>query len=188
MSAAAASAAAGAGSPSSAAALAPVVAGAPAGRVFVKRFGDAHALFARVEIFADDAVADLADRASRVRGWGVDAAYVKLFLVKPASAEKPFAAPTQAQIDAELADEGNALGEGMPLPLVEITSGAWVVARLSAPPAAAAPGECVRSCLGLARSRAEWFKRVLLRLLRSASQGVLRPTGRRRPHLLPRSY
>jgi len=117
--------------------------GASEGSVFVKRAGDASARFARVPIRVGDAVTDLAERASLERGWGVDAAYVELFLVKPAGEEPAFATPTLAQIDAVLDNEGNVLGEGVPLSHAGITSGAWVVARLNAP--AAAHGECARA-------------------------------------------
>ena len=54
-------------------------AAASAGRVFVKRAGDPNARFAAVPILAGDYVADLAKRASLE--WGVDAAYLDLFLV-----------------------------------------------------------------------------------------------------------
>ena len=128
--------------PASSAAAA--VAGAPARSVFVKRAGDARARFAEVEIFEADTVTRLAKRASLERGWGVDAAYVDLFLIKPAGGVDAFATPTKAQIDTVLADEGNVLGEGMPLSLAGIASGAWLVARASPPPAAA-PGECARA-------------------------------------------
>jgi hypothetical protein len=118
--------------------------GVSAGSVFVKRSDDVRAHFAEVDIFEADTVARLADRASLKRGWGVDAAYVDLFLIKPAGGEHAFTTPTQAQIDAVLANEGSVLGEGMPLSLASITSGAWVVARLPSLPAAA-HGECARA-------------------------------------------
>jgi hypothetical protein len=117
-------------------------AGASAGSVFVKRAGDARARFARVPILVGDAVTDLAERASLKLEWRTTAAYVDLFLIKPAGGVLAFATPSQAQIDTVLADEGNLLGEGMPLSLAGVASGAWLVARLSPPPAAA-PGECV---------------------------------------------
>ena len=75
--------------PSTAGSAAP---GAPAGSVFVKRAGDARARFAEVAIFEGDTVARLAKRASLERGWGVDAAYVDLFLVKPGGEDEPSAA------------------------------------------------------------------------------------------------
>jgi hypothetical protein len=142
----AAAAAAGAG-PSPATALAPSAAAAdaadaPAGRVFVKRLGDARARFAEVDIYAGDNVARLAERASLKLDWRASAAYVDLYLVNPRG-EHTFATPTQAQIDAVLAVEGNVLGEGMPLPLAHVVSGAWVVARVNPP--AATPGECARA-------------------------------------------
>ena len=130
-----------AGASSAAASTAP---GAPAGSVFVKRAGDARARFAKVSTFEGDAVADLAKRASLELGWGVSAAYVDLFLIKPADSERAFATPTQAQIDAVLADEGNLLGEGMPLSLAGVALGAWVVARLpDAPAAVLLPGQAL---------------------------------------------
>ena len=117
-----------------AAAATAAAAGASAGSVFVKRAGDARARFAPVEIFVGDAVGHLAKRASLERGWGVSAAYVDLFLVKPGG-DRDFATPTQAQIDAVLADEGKLLGEGVPLSRAGVASGAWVVARLADAPA-----------------------------------------------------
>ena len=145
-----AAAAAGAGTSSAAPAssAAAAAAGAPARSVFVKRAGDVRARFAEVEIFETDTVTRLAKRASLERGWGVDAAYVDLFLIKPAGGEHAFTTPTQVQIDTALADESNVLGEGMPLSRAGISSGAWVVARLPDPPAAA-PGECARAARSL---------------------------------------
>ena len=135
-------------SASSAAAAAAAAAGVSAGSVFVKRADDARARFARVSILVGDAVTDLAKRASLELEWRTTAAYVDLFLVKPAGGEHAFATPTQAQIDTALADEGNVLGEGMPLSRAGIAPGAWVVARLLGPPAAAA-GECARAARSL---------------------------------------
>lgn len=119
-----------------------VLVGAPTGApaAFVKRAGDARARFVEVPIFEGEPVARLADRASTQLGWGVSAAaYVDLFLVRPGGG-RDFSTPTQAQIDAVLADEGSRLGEGMPLSLAGVASGAWVVARLpeDAPTAALA--------------------------------------------------
>jgi len=176
----AAAAVAGAGHPlpapaSSAAAAVAAAAGAPAGSVFVKRAGDARARFAEVEIFETDTVTRLAERASLKLDWRTTAAYVDLFLIKPAGGEHAFATPTQAQIDTVLADEGNVLGEAVPLAHAGITSGAWVVARLSSPPAAA-PGECARAARSLpscspsrggrgARGTCERFRWVFSRAL-----------------------
>jgi uncharacterized protein YfaP (DUF2135 family) len=100
----------------------------------VKRAGDARARFAEVPIFEGDTITRLAERASLKLTWGTTAAYVELFLVKPAGGEQAFATPTQAQIDAVLADERNVLGEGMPLSLAGVAAGAWVVARMPDPP------------------------------------------------------
>ena len=66
---------------SAAAAIAPSAAAAvcvPVGHVFVKRSGEAGARFAKVDIFAGDEVADLAENASKARGWRVGAAYIGL--------------------------------------------------------------------------------------------------------------
>ena len=118
------------------------------GSVFIKNAGDACARFAPVEIFASDAVGHLAKRASRELDWRTSAAYVELFLVKSAGSEDPFTRPTQAQIDAVLADEHNVLGEGMPLSLAGIASGAWVIARLTDSPADV-PGKWAREPVSL---------------------------------------
>jgi len=137
-------AAAAAAAPASSVATA-AASGVSAGSVFVKRSGDTRARFARVPILASDAVTDLAKRAALELNWRTTAAYVDLFLIKPAGGEHALATPTQAQIDAVL-EKGKVLGEGMPLSLAGIYSGAWVVARLSPPPAGA-PGECLRAAV-----------------------------------------
>ena len=129
--------------------------GTSMGSIFIKLAGDARARFAKVPILVGDAVTDLAKRASVERGWGVDAAYVDLFLVKSAGCEQAFTTPTQAQIDAVLADERNVLGEGMPLSRAGIVSGAWVIARLT-DPSAAVPGECVRDPVSLLSCLRSW--------------------------------
>ena len=138
----------------SAAAVATTAVGsASAGRVLVKRAGDPSARFAEVEVFADDTVTRLAERASRRLDWRASPAYIDLFLVKPAGAEDAFATPTQAQVDAVLLDEGRRLSEGAPLRLAGVAPGAWVVARLTAPSSAAAASrgcecECAARSLG----------------------------------------
>ena len=78
--AAAAATPAAASAAASAAAVAAAASGAPAGSVFVKRAGDPHARFARVEIYAGDAVTDLAKRASLELEWRTSAAFVDLFV------------------------------------------------------------------------------------------------------------
>ena len=167
-SAAAAAAAAGSSSAapaSTAPAAAASAADAPAGSVFVKRSGDPRARFAPVEIFVGDAVGHLADRASLRRGW--DAAYVDLFLVKPAGDDDE---PSPAEEAAALARPR--LRVGVPLSRAHISSGAWVVALVGSPPAAA-PGECARalaasllalpnSGAGAARGTCEIFRWVIL--------------------------
>ena len=124
-----------AGASSAAASTAP---GAPAGSVFVKRAGDARARFAEVFIFEGDTVARLAKRASLELGWGVSAAYVDLFLVKPAGEDEPSAA------EEEEALKQPRLQVGRPLPRAGVASGAWVVARLpDAPAAVLLPGQAL---------------------------------------------
>jgi hypothetical protein len=140
-------AAAGAG-PSSAApasSAAAAVAGAPAGGVFVKRAGDARARFAEVEIFEADTVTRLADRASLKRGWGVDPAYVDLFLV-PVESEDAVAAGEDGSEALVLATRP--LSSIKALSAVSIRDRSCLLARLSSPPAAA-PGECARAARSL---------------------------------------
>ena len=129
--------------------------GTSMGSIFIKLAGDARARFAEVAIFDGDTVTRLAKRASRELDWRTSAAYVELFLVKSAGSEQAFTTPTQAQIDAVLADERNVLGEGMPLSRAGIVSGAWVVARLT-DPSAAVPGECVRETASLLSCSSSW--------------------------------
>jgi hypothetical protein len=116
-------------------------AGASAGSVFVKRAGDARARFARVPILVGDAVTDLAKRASLERGWGVDAAYVDLFLVRTDCARR-------VEIGDESEGVGDALFSGDKLSAIDVGDGAFLLARLPDPPAAA-PGECARTVRSL---------------------------------------
>ena len=138
-----AAAAAGAG-PSSAApaSAAAAAAGASAGSVFVKRAGDLEAVFALVEILSGDVVGHLAERASAKFRWLVGADKVKLFLVKPDGGDEPTAAEEEAALTQPR------LQVGWLLSRARIASGAWVIARLSLPPAAAA-GECARAARSL---------------------------------------
>ena len=133
-----AAAAAGAGpsfaAPASAAAAA---AGAPAGSVFVKRAGDLEAVFAPVEIFVGDAVGHLAKRASLELGWLVCADKVKLFLVSTDFAEAVDGGDESAGIAAKKLFSGASLAHA------GVSNGAFLLARLSSP-LAAAPGEFAR--------------------------------------------
>ena len=113
-----------------------------AGSVFVKRAGDVDAVFAKVEIFGADTVTRLAKRASLKLDWHTSAAYVDLFLVKPEGDDEPTAAEEEAALAKPRLQVGWALSRA------RISSGAWVVARLSSPPAAA-PGECARAARSL---------------------------------------
>ncbi len=161
-----AAAAAGAGpsfaAPASAAAAA---AGAPAGSVFVKRAGDARASFAPVEIFVGDAVGHLADRASRKLDWRTSASYVDLFLVSMDFAEAVEGGDESTGIAAKK------LFSGASLVHAGVSNGAFLLARLPDPPAAA-PGECARAARSLpscsprrgaggARGTCERFRRGL---------------------------
>ena len=135
------SAGAGAGS-SSAAALAPSDAGAvgaPVGRVFIKRSGDVSARFAKVVIYEGDDVFDLAERASRVRGWGADAAYVDLFLVEAAHAEAVENGDESKGVTAKKLFASKKLAD------VDVLDGSHLLARLGEA-SVAAPGECAQSC------------------------------------------
>jgi len=167
--------------------------------VFVKNSGDARARFARVLVHAGDAVTDLAARAARELDWHVNAARVTLFLVKPAAgSEHDFVTPTREEINAALAAEG--LGEGPPLRSAGVTSGAWLVASVSDPPAPQGGGaggggvtlEAIRregSCAGSSAGRPRRASRpprstrtrqpTVRVALRSAGGSMCRP---RRPH------
>ena len=154
----AAAAAAAAAGPSSAAhssSAAAAVAGVSAGCVFVKRAGDARARFAPVDILVGDAVGHLAKRASLERGWGVDAAYVDLFLV-PAESEDAIAAGADGSEGLVLATRP--LSSIKALSAVGISDRCCLLARLLDPPAAA-PGECARAARSLpscSSSRGGW--------------------------------
>jgi len=139
---------------SSAAPLAPyaataaaAVAGASAGSVFVKRAGDARARFAPVEIFVGDAVGHLAKRASLERGWGVDAAYVDLFVVSARSAKAVEGGDESVGVAAKRLFSGDKLSA------IGIVDGAFLLARLPSLQAAA-PGECARARLAASFCRA----------------------------------
>ena len=119
-------------------AAAVVVAGAPAGSVFVKCAGDLSARFAPVEIYAGDNVARLADRACAKFRWLVGADKVKLFLVSTDAAEAVEGGDESAGIAAEK------LFSGASLVRAGVSNGAFLLARLSSP-SAAAPGECARA-------------------------------------------
>ena len=140
--AAATAAAAAAPASSSSAAAATAASVASSGSVFVKRAGDARARFAEVEIFEADTVARLAKRALLELDWRVPAAYVDLFLVKSDGDDEPIAAEEEAALAQPR------LQVGWLLSRARIFSGAWVVARLPDPPAAAA-GECARAARSL---------------------------------------
>ena len=121
-----------------AAAAAAAVAGASAGSVFVKRAGDVDAVFAEVDIYAGDNVARLADRACAKFRWLVGADKVKLFLVSTDAAEAVEGGDESAGIAAEK------LFSGASLVRAGVSNGAFLLARLSSP-SAAAPGECARA-------------------------------------------
>ena len=132
--------------PSSAApassAAAAAAAGESAGSVFVKRSDDACARFAPVEILVGDAVGHLAERASLKLDWRTTAAYVDLFLVRTDFAEAVEGGDESAGIAAKK------LFSGASLPHAGVSNGAFLLARLSSPPAAAA-GECARAARSL---------------------------------------
>ena len=136
--------AAAAGAAPSSAALASAsasAAGSPVGSVFVKRAGDARARFAEVGIFETDTVTRLAKRASLELEWRTTAAYVDLFLVRTDCARR-------VQIGDESEGVGDALFSGDMLAAIGVVDGAFLLARLPDPPAAAA-GECARATRSL---------------------------------------
>ena len=131
-----------AASPHATSVVAAAASGSSLGSVFIKLAGDARAHFARVPILVGDAVTDIAERASLKLDWRTSAAYVELFLVPAESEDEPSAA------EEEEALKQPRLGVGRSLSRAGIASGAWVIARLT-DPSAAAPGECVRETVKL---------------------------------------
>ena len=116
-------------------------AGAPAGSVFVKRAGDADAVFAPVDIFVGDAVGHLAERASAKFRWLDGADKVKLFLV-PAESEDAVAAGEDGSETLVLATQP--LSAIKALSVVNIRDRCCLLARLPDTSAPAGPGECLR--------------------------------------------
>ena len=101
------------------------------GSVFVKQFGDGDAVYAEVGIYVGDKVARLAERAFAKFRWPGAANKVKLYLVKQTGDDEPTAE------EEEEAIKRPRLGVGLSLLRAGIASGAWVVARLEFPAAAA---------------------------------------------------
>ena len=99
--------------------------------MFVKRAGDARACFARVPILVGDAVTDLAKRASLELDWHASAAHVSLFLVRADLAEAVESGDESAGVAAKR------LFSGADLTYAGVSNGAFLLARLSSPPAAA---------------------------------------------------
>lgn len=106
----------------------------------MKRASDARARFAEVATFKADTVTRLAERASRTRGWNMDAAYVDLFLV-PAGSEDAIAAGDEGSEAPALATRP--LASIKALSAVGVRDGCCLLAVLSPPAPAAAPGERV---------------------------------------------
>jgi hypothetical protein len=99
------------------------------GRAFVKRSDDASAVFARIDLFADDTVSRLTRRAADELRWGVDAGHVELFLVRRGGEDTPLAHEQQKALELER------LGEGWGLSRAGIADGAWLLAKITAAPA-----------------------------------------------------
>ena len=97
--------------------------------MFIKRAGDASAVFARIDLFAGDVVGDLTKRAASELQWGVDAGHVELFLVRRGGEDTPLAAEQQKALEIER------LGEGWGLSRAGIADGAWLLAKITAAPA-----------------------------------------------------
>jgi hypothetical protein len=94
-----------------------------------------------VEIFVGDAVGHLAKRASLELEWRTTAAYVDLFLVRTDCARR-------VEIGDESEGVGDALFSGDKLSAIGVVDGAFLLARLPDPPAAA-PGVCARAARSL---------------------------------------
>ena len=117
-------------------------AGVSAGSVFVKRSGDVDAGFATVDIYAGDNVARLAERASTKFCWPGSADKVKFFLVSTDVAEAVEGGDESAGFAAKTLFSGASLAHA------GVSNGAFLLARLPDPPAAAA-GECARAARSL---------------------------------------
>ena len=103
----------------------------PQKHVYIKRTDNAPVegeVFAKLEMLAGDAVADLAERACAKFGWGVPTR-ARLYLVKHKGELKPLA---EAEARAALLDE-----PALRLERAGVVSGSWLLARVSLPAAAA---------------------------------------------------
>ena len=111
-----------------------------AGSVFVKDSGDASARFSKVDIFDDDTVADLAERATRVLEFNVAAKYVRLYLV-PAALVRPIqrnpGREHEVLVEEKLCLATDTLADAG----VGIRSGCSLLARVTRQQAAAALGK-----------------------------------------------
>ena len=111
-----------------------------AGSVFVKDSGDASARFSKVDIFDDDTVADLAERATRVLEFNVAAKYVRLYLV-PAALVNPIQRDPRREHEV-LVEENLCLAtDKLADAGVGIRSGCSLLARVTRQQAAAALGK-----------------------------------------------
>ena len=95
----------------------------------MKRWGDANARFASVDILVGDTVGRLANRAVSKFRWTSSAAYVELYFVKRSGVGEPTAAEEAAALKPRLQVH-------QPL-----SSGAWLVALVTGPPAGFTLGE-----------------------------------------------
>ena len=96
------------------------------GRASVKLFGDESAVFARIDLFADDVVGDLTKRAASELQWGVDAGHIELFLVRRDGEDEPTSEEEAAALN------GPRLGATVSLERAGIMDGICLLAKVTA--------------------------------------------------------
>ena len=84
-------------------------------------------MFARIDLFADDVVGDLAERAADELRWGVDAGHIKLFLVRRDGEDEPTSEEEAAALN------GPRLGATVSLERAGIMDGICLLAKVTAP-------------------------------------------------------
>ena len=83
-------------------------------------------MFARIGLFADDVVGDLAERAADKLRWGVDAGHLELFLVRRGGEDEPTLEEEAAALN------GPRLGATVSLERAGIEDGICLLAKITA--------------------------------------------------------
>ena len=104
------------------------------GRAFIKLVDDASAVYASIDLFADDVVGDLTKRAASELQWGVNAGHVELFLVRRGGEDEPTSKEEAAALS------GPRLGATKSLARAEIMDGVCLLAKSTSATSASALG------------------------------------------------